>query len=224
MNRVFGAVLGAGLLVASPSYVGACEQVLHGLQGQSRHETIANVMRSVDAQSGSARVTILARDDHYQDVLASIPWAIRDHIPIAVTPPDRINPHTMAYLNTRKGSTIVIVGGHVAVQPVVESQLRSMGFKVERLAGATRVETMNRIADRSGMRRGRITGDSIQPDEVLGGAVAGVTPVASSTSHVERIKTLPASVICYRPGDAVAALYKRSHDLTIEATWSGATE
>lgn len=182
-----------------------CTPVLDKLFGASRHETLTNTMRWIYQSHSSQPYTIMARDDDYHDVLAMIPYAVRARIPVVVTSKHRVNPHTMRYLNRyRRGTQIFVVGGHNAVSPSVDKELRHNGYQVQRLAGVNRAETMELIARGAvGMDRGIIRHHRIMPQEVIGGALHRFTPVVRDGQQMPYVY----ANMCYRSGDEVAALY-----------------
>lgn len=148
------------------------------------------VSRGRFADGGAARV-VLSRDDAFPDSLAGA--ALSADGPLLFTP--STGPlHRQVLEEARRvlppGGLVHILGGPAAVPEEVAQELRDAGFEVDRVAGASRVETALAVADRVRALRpdvdtvaiARAAGPPDNPtagwaDSVSGGAWAAATGV-----------------------------------------------
>jgi putative cell wall-binding protein len=122
--------------------------------GATRYETAVGV--SVSQWSpGSAGAVVLARGDAAPDALAGVPLAAHVHGPLLLTDPATLDPSVRREVDRVLGGpqskkTIYILGGTGAVSQGIEDGLRSAGYTVVRLGGASRFETALKIAGQFG--------------------------------------------------------------------------
>jgi putative cell wall-binding protein len=150
--------------------------------------------RLVD-QPGQARGVVLARDDVFTDALAGAPLAGDDACILYTAgggaPLDRL---TRVEIDRAlpDGGPVWILGGVDAVSAEVEEELRTAGYAVRRLAGATRYETAVEIAHE--VRAANPDRDEVLlawgedfPDAVTGGAYGarvGIPILLTPTDHL----------------------------------------
>lgn len=121
------------------------------LWGEDRFATAVAVSRDGFAD-GAAGAVVLARADAFPDGLAGGPLAAALGGPLLLTGHDALGDTTRAELGRvlPPGSTVVVLGGPVAVAPSVDDELVELGYRVERIAGGDRFATAARVADRIG--------------------------------------------------------------------------
>ena len=139
---------------------------LERLSGDNRFETSA----AIAAEFGAADGAILASGEagHLVDALsASFLAGVRED-PVLLTSRGMLSAEVLAQLNTLTNKRVTIVGGVMAVSQAVETQLRSAGFTVTRIAGDDRYETSEEI-----IRAGVTEGDESR----MGILVSGQSPV-----------------------------------------------
>ena len=101
---------------------------------------------------------LLARDDDFADALASGGAQAAIGAPLLLTPSGSLAPATRAELERLGVARVVILGGTAAVSEDVADELRARDIEVERIGGATRIETAVEIAE---AYAGELTGDPL---------------------------------------------------------------
>ena len=117
------------------------------LSGLDRLSTAAEISRAA-FPNGAAGSVVLARSDTFADALAGTPLAVAKNGPLLLTTPDHLDAWAESEL-TRvlpAGGTVFILGGPAALQPSVETRVRTLGYQSVRLAGSDRYETGVTIA------------------------------------------------------------------------------
>lgn len=94
-----------------------------------------------------ASVVLLGRDDVFADSLASGGAQGILDAPLLLTGAEALDPRVSAELDRLGADRVVLLGGPAAVSDQVAEQLAASGLAVERLQGATRIETAIAIAD-----------------------------------------------------------------------------
>lgn len=97
----------------------------------------------VSLGNGSVGEVLLGRADLFSDTLAAGSATGR---PVLLTPTDHLDERTAAELDRLGPDRVTLAGGEEALSQRVEDDLADRGFAVDRLAGATRVETALAIA------------------------------------------------------------------------------
>lgn len=160
------------------------------LSGPDRFATAVQISRHSFPEGGAGAV-ILARGDDYADALAGTPLAVERNAPMLLTTSTSLHPLTREELLRvlPRGGTVHLVGGEAALRPAVAQAVRDLGFRVERIAGPTRIETSIAIA--SALRDPGVvlvaTGYNY-PDALAAGAAAAsmggaVVLTTGETSH-----------------------------------------
>lgn len=127
------------------------------------------------AADGGVDEVVLGRSDVFSDLLAAGSATGR---PVLVTPTDRLAPRTAEELQRLGANRVTLLGGTQALSQDVAAALAQRGYRVDRVFGATRVETAVAIARRHHPRVGetpvivaRAGGDSTRAfADVLGGS------------------------------------------------------
>lgn len=117
------------------------------LSGDDRYKTAAAI-----SQSGwkTAQYAVLARGDDYADALCAGPLAQKYGVPILLTETEELNRDTLAELKRLDVKKVFIIGGYGAVSSKIESTLTAEGIEYDRIYGADRYETSEKIAERLG--------------------------------------------------------------------------
>ncbi|MDP9023319.1 MAG: cell wall-binding repeat-containing protein [Actinomycetota bacterium] len=126
---------------------------LRRIAGSDPFEVAGNVAREV-LQGASGPVSpLLALGSHsdpnrsWPDALAGSVVAARQGVPVLLTREDRLPDATRQLLARADVSEVRIVGGHVAIDPAVEDEVRVLGHATRRVFGPTRHETSLRLAE-----------------------------------------------------------------------------
>lgn len=145
------------------------------LAGESRVETAVEISTDDYPLPESADVAVVARADTFPDALAGGPLAVDRNGPVLLTPSDQLHPATAAELERvlSPGATVFVLGGTAAITATTADAITGLGFEVERVAGASRVETAVAIADQLGELDALLVADGQDfPDPLIAGASA----------------------------------------------------
>ena len=88
---------------------------------------------------------LLGTTADFADALASA--ALQGDAPLLLTPPDGLRADVEAELQRLDVEEVLVLGGQQAIHDDVVEELEGLGIGVERLAGATRIETAIEVAD-----------------------------------------------------------------------------
>lgn len=109
------------------------------IAGNTRYDTMsALVSKQNPSQAGTL---IVASGENYPDALAASSVAGALHAPILLTAKKELSLQALQQVNKIQPSTIIIVGGSNAVSANAERSLKSNCGNVQRVYGATRVDT-----------------------------------------------------------------------------------
>jgi len=116
--------------------------------GDDRFGTATRLSREDFPEDGSAQAVLLARADAFADALAAAPLASLEEAPVLLTgtaelPPTVIEEISRALVD---GGTVYLLGGEAAIAPSVATALTDLGYVVERISGADRIDTSVQIA------------------------------------------------------------------------------
>ncbi|RQD77232.1 MAG: protease complex subunit PrcB family protein [Candidatus Syntrophonatronum acetioxidans] len=116
------------------------------LSGQDRYETSA--VLALEAFEEAERVIIARGDDAggFADGLAAGVLAGVMEVPVLLTRPQALPGSVAEAIETLGGEKALVLGGEAAVYPEVVAELEDKGLSVERIYGATRVETAAEIS------------------------------------------------------------------------------
>jgi hypothetical protein len=121
-----------------------------------------------------SRYVFVARADDPVDALAVGAVAGTLGGDVLLTAGDGLSPAARARLSGVGGATVVLVGGQNAVGTAVADEIGAMGFDVQRVAGATRIETAAELgvfAERAGHGRPVLTEGPVAGDPVVLGTL-----------------------------------------------------
>lgn len=163
--------------------------------GADRIETAARLADAVAWQAPPDTV-LVARADDWADAITAGAYAAANSVPVLLTPTEALHPVAAGWLAQYPDAEVVLLGGHAAIGPAVEDDVRARGHRVRRVHGATRVETSVAIADQLWGRTTTVPGDAFSfvdtyaadgwPNALLGALVASraPSPVLSSGATV----------------------------------------
>ncbi|MEZ0106035.1 putative cell wall-binding protein [Catenulispora sp. EB89] len=128
--------------------------------GDTRYDTGVQISQHQWASTGvttdsrtQAKAVVLATGRDFADALVAVPLAKKVQGPLlltdgmATTTNDKVLAEIQRVLPT-KGTTIYLLGGTVALNGGIETQLQKLGYTTERLAGADRFGTALDVAQR----------------------------------------------------------------------------
>lgn len=149
--RRAGAVLAVGaaviaMVVAPVGPVSATTSFAFSRQfsGTNRYDT-ARLVATTTFSGGSAKV-LLATGNNFPDALAASYLAGYLGVPILLTDTDQVPAETNSALQALGATSITLLGGTSAISAGVETSLRSRGFTVDRISGASRYDTALAVA------------------------------------------------------------------------------
>ena len=166
------------------------EPAIERLEGADRIQTAIAVSQE-EFEDGEASNVLIARADQFADALAGTPLGAARNAPVLITGSDTLAPGVADEIARAltPGGTVYLLGGEAAIGAAVADALTEDGYLVERLAGASRVETAIAVAEEIGDPAGLLitTGDDF-PDAMTAGAAAGANEGAvlltpSGTPH-----------------------------------------
>lgn len=153
--------------------------------GQTRYETSLNIMGEL---CGRSNTVIVATGTNFADALSISPYSYATGSPVILCDPSTgLSEDALTKIRNGGYTNAVIVGGKNAVSTSVENQLKQNGVTtIKRLAGETRFETSQLIADFELSQQLGFGVDGIAlatglnfPDALAAGPVAGrkLTPL-----------------------------------------------
>lgn len=176
---------------------------------------------------GTATRAVLSRSDVFADSLAAAPLAGLDG-PILFTGSAALDARTAAELRRvlPRGATVYLVGAEAALSAEIGDAVRQAGFRVRRLAGATRVESAIAVAEEisAAPERVLLARADTWVDALTGGAYAaaagvpvlliGAEPNPAVEAYLDRVQAqlvvlggdaaIPDAVLAGRPAVRVA--------------------
>jgi putative cell wall-binding protein len=115
------------------------------LAGANRYETGAAVARAAGAPAGQVTV---ANGESFADALSSGALAaVPDRLPVVLVTRDRVHPATAEVLADLAPTHAYVVGGTAAVSEATAEAVRGQTGGLDRLAGANRFDTSQRVAE-----------------------------------------------------------------------------
>jgi putative cell wall-binding protein len=218
------------------------DEAMTRLQGQDRIATAVAVSEDAFPFEGSAPTVVIARADEYADALTGGPLAAAEGGPLLLTSSQRLD-RVVADEIQRLGATqAIVLGGPSALSDRVMDDLRDVGARPQRLAGANRFDTARLIAGRIGAPQAYLAlGHHADPGRAWADAIAvsGLaaferTPILLTTSEViptetdQALRDLDVRTVTIVGGqgaisDGVADALRASHDRRVVERLAGAT-
>lgn len=109
------------------------------------NDTTGNASTSGIAATAAATAFVVA-DTDFQDAMTCGPVAYADHLPIVLTPGSHLGSYARSELSKLGISQVVVLGGQLAVQPIVADELIAEGMTVVRVAGQDATDTAAMLA------------------------------------------------------------------------------
>lgn len=147
LTSFLSAVAVAGSIVLAPSSAVAAETTVEPAIRLAGPERVATAVALSRYGWATSEVVVLARADDAADGLTGSAVAGRAGGPLLITPKDRLATEVATEIRRLGARRAIILGGPAAVSAAVEAQVRDLGVKVERLAGANRAATAARVAE-----------------------------------------------------------------------------
>ncbi len=163
---------------AADSITQQVQPALTRLAGTSRVGTAIAISRASYPEPGSAVAAVLTRSDGYADALAGGPLASAVDGPLLLTSPTALDASLREELRRvlPVGATVHLLGGTAALSEGVEAAVRGLGYRTQRLQGATRFGTAVAAAEATGTPRQIFVATGLNfPDALAGGAAAVAT-------------------------------------------------
>lgn len=139
---IFGSL--AGSVIALNHGVEASESSVSRIQGETRFETATEISRT---SYGTAETVFITNAREFADALAGVPLAYQQQAPILPVQGNAVHQSVQDEISRLGATEAVILGGPAAVSESVESELAALGLSTRRLAGETRFETAEAIAE-----------------------------------------------------------------------------
>lgn len=152
-----------------------------------------------------ADVAVLARADDPADALVAGPLAASLDAPLLLAWGGRIDDEVLGELDRLGAKRVVVVGGERAVPRLVVEKLATVGYAVDRVAGADRFATAREVAVRVGGDEAYVV-EGLHPDPGRG------WPDAVSASGAASLRRQPVLLVTadHAPGSTLRALEGRS--------------
>ncbi|GAM12014.1 SpoIID/LytB domain-containing protein [Mesobacillus selenatarsenatis] len=118
------------------------------LGGPSRYHTSVDI--SEKGWPSTASAVVLGRGDIHVDAITGTVLAKKLNSPLLLTKSDEVPSVVLERIKELQPSTVYLLGGESAIDSSSENQLKTMGYNVERINGASRYHTALKIADQIG--------------------------------------------------------------------------
>ncbi|MEE8600167.1 cell wall-binding repeat-containing protein [Euzebya tangerina] len=155
------AAVGEAVVSALPDSVTDVQRV----EGPNRFATAARAAELLAAERGINEVegqttAFVAQGGDFASALAAAPAAAAQGFPILLAETDRLPEETAQSLTDLEIQQVYLLGNDDQITPAVQEQIADLDITVERVAGADRLRTVERIAQLS-VRAGWVPGTSV---------------------------------------------------------------
>jgi len=116
------------------------------IAGSNRYVANAN---AVEANYKEAKHVVIASGEVYSDALYGVSYANTVNSPVVLTRTNRLDASTINLFKELNVESVTIIGGPVTVSSAVESQLKELGIKHNRIAGKNRYAGSAEVASAS---------------------------------------------------------------------------
>jgi len=132
------------------------------IAGESRYHTAIEV-----SQTGwnSSATVIIASGENFPDALAGAPLAKKLKAPILLVKKSSIDADVLAEMKRLGAKNVIILGGTSTISTAVETKLKSVA-SVKRIAGQSRFDTAEKIAQQVGGTTAVVVNGSSFPDSL----------------------------------------------------------
>ena len=114
------------------------------IAGRNRQLTAVEVSKTLFEK---ADTVMLTSSDKMVDALASSPYVVGKNAPTLLVEKDSIMDEVLQEIKRLNPSQIIIAGGKTVVSEKVEDQIKQLGIKPQRIAGADRFETAVKLGE-----------------------------------------------------------------------------
>ena len=114
------------------------------IAGRNRQLTAVEVSKTLFEK---ADTVILTSSDKMVDALSSSPYGVGKNAPTLLVEKDSIMDEVLQEIKRLNPSQIIIAGGKTVVSEKVEDQIKQLGIKPQRIAGADRFETAVKLGE-----------------------------------------------------------------------------
>ncbi|MEE8602236.1 septal ring lytic transglycosylase RlpA family protein [Euzebya tangerina] len=206
LKRAATSLLVAVLVVSLSPTLASADSVVSRAAGNDRIQTAVEASQQFRSQASDV---VLATAFSFPDALAASALTHALHAPLLLTATDSLPVAVEAELARLQADRVWILGGVNAVSDAVEQRLRTLGYDINRLAGASRFETAQAIAVAAGpSRTGEVVlalGEHPNPDRAWPDAVASGS-LAATPDRIPTLLTQPDAL----PSATVGALAQLS--------------
>lgn len=141
---------------SNPGSMGSNPIPVQRIFGQDAIGTAIAASQASFPSTGSADAVVLARSDYFADALAGGPLAAAVDGPLLITPgassSQSLDPRVLTEIQRvlPSSKTVYILGGSLALSPSIDTTLRNLGYKVQRISGSDEYATAVDIAEQLG--------------------------------------------------------------------------
>lgn len=114
------------------------------IAGRNRQLTAVEVSKTLFEK---ADTVILTSSDKMVDALASSPYGVGKNAPTLLVEKDSIMDEVLQEIKRLNPSKVIIAGGKTVISEKVEDQIKQLGIKQQRIAGADRFETAVKLGE-----------------------------------------------------------------------------
>lgn len=114
------------------------------IAGRNRQLTAVEVSKTLFEK---ADTVILTSSDKMVDALASSPYGVGKNAPTLLVEKDSIMDEVLQEIKRLNPTQIIIAGGKTVISEKVEDQIKQLGIKQQRIAGADRFETAVKLGE-----------------------------------------------------------------------------
>lgn len=119
--------------------------------GQTEYDTAAAIAELFPANfigslGSGGRTAIVASGENFQDAMSGGPASYIGSFPILLTPYASLAPQTQSALQQLGIKQVLMLGGSLAISPMVNQQIQSMGISIVQEAGADATQTATDLA------------------------------------------------------------------------------
>ncbi|MFC6465196.1 cell wall-binding repeat-containing protein [Marinilactibacillus sp. GCM10026970] len=125
--------------------VSATELSTVRISGETRYQTATNISKAGFDKSDTV---FIANAMNFADALAGGPLAFQKDAPILLAHGSSLRAETINEIKRLGARNVIILGGEAAISKSIENELKKLGLSTERLAGETRFDTAQVIADK----------------------------------------------------------------------------
>lgn len=140
---------GYGLIVAPELAASVSNSISRNrISGRNRYSTATEISKA--GWKTTSDYAVIATGEDFPDALCAAPLAEKYNAPIILTEKDALNTDAASELKRLNVKNVFLIGGTGAVSGSTENQIKALGISTIRIAGATRYETSEKVAEKMG--------------------------------------------------------------------------